>query len=57
MLNAKSTKVSVIGFTRKKLRCLNENDVLAPKNSPIDNEINPSIMNSPMIVNGVAAVI
>jgi hypothetical protein len=57
MLKANSTKVSVIGFTRRKARCLNENDVTYPKIRPMDKEIIPSMKNSAIMINGVAALI
>lgn len=40
-----------------KLMCLNANDVTKPKAKPKPNEIIPSMMNYPTIINGVATVI
>ena len=56
MLNAKSRKVSIIGLTRKKRQCLKMKLVRKPNNRPIKRETIPSMKNSPMISNGVAAV-
>lgn len=56
MLNAKSRNVSMMGFTRKKRQCLKMKLVRKPNRSPITRDTIPSIKNSPMISNGVAAV-
>ncbi len=44
-LNAKSKNDSEIGFTLMKLRCLNAKLVTKPKNSPIEREMVPRIIN------------
>lgn len=56
ILNENIKNVSVIGLIRMKLQCLKTKAVKNPKNSPINNDIVPSIMNYPKIINGVAAV-
>jgi len=45
ILKLKRRNVSVIGFIRIKLQCLNTKAVKNPKNRPIESEIIASIMN------------
>lgn len=56
MLNENIKNVSVIGLILMKLQCLKTKAVKNPKNSPIVNEIVPSIINYPKIIKGVATV-
>ena len=56
ILKENNRKVSVIGFIRKKLQCLNMKLVRNPKNRPITKETTPSIKNSARMTKGVLQV-
>lgn len=56
ILKENNRNVSVIGFMRIKLQCLNIKLVRNPKNKPIHKEMNPNIINSPRITKGVYQV-
>ena len=56
MLNANRRKASIMGLILRKRKCLKIKLVTKPKTSPITSDTMPSMKNSPMISNGVAAV-